>query len=176
MIAAIEVIRIVGAVLKDPLYGVNPQLFALDIDEADTRPPEVKAILLESDDDIEIDEAPEDGFPALLVLESDLGVVADPEAPVGYRDGYVYVDIIYVRAAARKRDRWRDARYTGQAVVNSLEKGLLAAGMIESAGIRNDVQILQATQLSAPRIEQQQGKAMMAGAIRYAFNFRHNKA
>lgn len=164
----------VAAVAKDATYGVNAQIAALALDGADARPPTLKAILNEADENVTIDSKPSVGWPIGAIVEDDEGIDATPEAVVGYRRMIVGVAFVIVTDAAGGPLNWRHAKYTGQAFVNSMEKGLLAPGRLEIAGVRNNVQILQATSLNASSLEAAIGQARFKGVVRYRFEVEHN--
>ncbi|MEX1185318.1 MAG: hypothetical protein WEA80_01855 [Gemmatimonadaceae bacterium] len=174
MFASIEVIRMVAAIAKDPVYGVNAQIALLTMDGADARPPVLKAILNEADENVAIDEKPAVGWPIGAIVEDDDGIEAVPEAVVGYRQMVVGIAFVIVTDAAGGPLNWRRAKYTGQAFVNSMEKGLLAPGRLEVAGVRNGVQILQATSLNASSLDATIGQARFKGVVRYRFDVVHN--
>lgn len=174
MFASIEVIRMVAAVAKDAEYGVNAQIALLDMDGADERPPLLKAILNEADENVTIDEKPAVGWPIAAIVEADEAVDAVPEAVVGYRRMVIGVAFVLITDAAGGALNWRRAKYTGQAFVNSMETGLLAPGRLEIAGVRNNVQILQATSLSASSLEATIGQARFKGVVQYRFEVEHN--
>lgn len=164
----------VATVAKDATYGVNAQIALLPMDGVDARPPLLKAILNEADDNVTIDSKPAVGWPIGAVVEDDEGIDATPEAVVGYRRMIVGIAFVIVADAAGGPLNWRQAKYTGQAFVNSMEKGLLAPGRLEIAGVRNNVQILQATSLNASSLEATIGQARFKGVVRYRFEVEHN--
>lgn len=174
MIAAIEIMRMVATVLKDGAVGVNAQIAALTLDGVDARPGIIKAVLNEADDDCQIEEKPAIGFPVILVLEGDEGLTAAPEAVTGYRDGNAVLDIVYIRESAKRAQLWRDSKYVNQAVINSLDLGLLHPTTIGTAGLRNRIQILQATRLAAGIIQRDPTTGDIAVGVKVGFDFRHN--
>src|SRR3954468_5418181 len=89
-------VRMVAAVAKDNVLGVNAQIALLPLDGADTAPPALTAILAEFDDDIEVREKPQTNWPIGLIFVDPQGSSADPEATVGYRDGLVPIVFAFV--------------------------------------------------------------------------------
>jgi hypothetical protein len=170
----IEVIRMVTAVAKDVALGVNAQIALLPLDAGDTAPLALTIILSEFDDDIEVREKPATGWPIGLILIDPQGSTAEPEAEVGYRDGDVPVVFCYVsEGPVLGKDRL-DAKNACQAFVNSMKRGLLASNKIGTAGLKNGVQILQATSLSTPKVESEFEIGTVVGAVRMSFNVRNN--
>lgn len=170
----IETVRMVAAVAKDNLDGINAQIAALVLDGADPRPANLTIILSEFDDDIEIREKPDSGWPVGLIFIDPQGARAEPEAEIGYRDGDVPVVFAVVsEGPVLAKDR-RDAKYTCQAFVDSMKRGLLDSAKIGTKGLRNGVQILQATSLTTPKIESEFELGTIAAAVRMSFNVRNN--
>jgi hypothetical protein len=174
MRATIEVIRMVAYALDDGVDGVNAQFAAMTFDGLDEQPPDVTAVLNEADHDTEIHEKPASGWPVLLVEEEERGTTADPEAVVGWRDGFVYV-VISKAVESTSSLEWRRSKFTNEAIVRSLDRGLLAPDKIQTKGLRNGIQLLQAAQqITSPRVERQLGIGVHINPIVYAFNYRDN--
>lgn len=174
MIQEIETLRMVTAVAKDLVDGVNAQIALLPLDGADPRPADLIAILSEFDDDIAVRDDDDIEFPIGLLMIADEGSTAEPEAEVGYRDGIVPIVFAYVTSTPSTPKEKRDAKYVCQAFVNSMKRGLLDSTKIAMAGERNDVQILQATSLRTPRIAQEFGIGTITSAVALGFQVRNN--
>lgn len=167
-------VRMVAAVAKDNLLGVNAQIALLPLDAGDTAPPALTAILAEFDDDIEVREKPQTNWPIGLIFVDPQGSAADPEATVGYRDGSVPIVFAYVSEGPVLGKDKLDAKNACQAFVNSIKRGLLDPAKIGTAGLRNGVQILQATSLTTPKVESEFEIGTVVGAVRMTFDVRNN--
>lgn len=164
----------VADALDDPITGTNAQFAAMSFTGLDSQPPEVTAVLNEADHDTGIYEKPESGWPVQLVEEEERGTTADPEAVVGYRDGWVYVVISYA-VESTSPQAWKDSKFTNEATVRAIDRGLLAQDKIQTRGLRNGIQLLQAgQQITSPRVERQLGVGTQINPIVYAFNYRDN--
>lgn len=165
----------VTAVAKDVVLGINAQIALLPLDAPDTAPVALTAIFSEFDDDIEIREKPTEGWPiGLILIDPQAGSQADPEAEVGYRDGVIPVVFAYVtEGPVLGKDR-RDGKYVCQAFVNSIKRGLLDSTKIGTAGKRNNVQILQATSLTTPKVASESEIGVITSAVRMTFEVRNN--
>lgn len=169
MRAAIEVIRMVAGVAKDPVVGVNAQIALLPMSGADARPPVLTAVLNEADDNVVVRDRPATGWPIGAIVEDDAGIEADPEAVVSYRRLMIGVAFVLITDADGGADNWRANKYTAQAFVNSMEKGLLAPGKLEVAGVRNGVQIELAEKLSSSSLDAELGQSRFRGVVQYRF-------
>ena len=170
----IMTVRMVAAVAKDNLLGVNAQIALLPLDGADTAPPALTAILAEFDDDIDVREKPETDWPIGIIFVDPKGSNADPEAEVGYRDGVVPVVFAYVSEGPVLAKDKLDAENACQAFVNSMSRGLLHSTKIGTAGKRNNVQILQALSLTSPKVDSEFEIGTVVGAVRMEFEVRNN--
>lgn len=170
----IMTVRMVTAVAKDNVLGVNAQIALLPLDGADVAPPVLTAILAEFDDDIEVREKPATNWPIGLIFVDPQGSNADPEAEVGYRDGIVPIVFAYVSEGPVLAKDKLDAKNACQAFVNSMKRGLLDSTKIGTAGKRNNVQILQATSLTTPKVESEFEIGTVVGAVRMTFEVRNN--
>lgn len=169
MRATIEVIRMVAAVAKDAGVGVNAQIALLSMSGGDARPALLKAIWNEADENVMVRDKPSVGWPIGAIVKDDAGVEADPEAVVGYRRLSIGVAFVLVTDADGGADNWRANEYTAQAFVNSMEKGLLAPGKLEVAGLRNNVQIELAEKLSVSSLDAELGQARFKKIVQYRF-------
>jgi hypothetical protein len=164
----------VAYALDDGVDGVNAQFAAMTFQGLDEQPPEVTAVLNEADHDTEIHEKPATGWPVLLVEEEERGTTADPESNVGWRDGFVYV-VISKAVESTSPSEWRRSKFTNEAIVRSLDRGLLAQDKIQTRGLRNGIQLLQSSQqITSPRVERQLGIGTQINPIIYAMNYRDN--
>jgi hypothetical protein len=174
--ATIETLRIVAAIAKDATYGVNAQIAVLVLDGADARPAAFPPgnILSQADQSVIVREKPAGGWPLLTIQESETGSRWSPEAPVGYREGSVDVDFLLAFDASGDAPSWLKMKYYEQAIVDSIEKGLLAADRSDSVRTRNNVQILMASQLSIAPFDLELGVARYTSVTKYRFDVRHN--
>lgn len=174
MRATLEIIRMVAYALDDPESGANAQFAGMTFEGFDVEPPNVTAVLNEADHDTEIHEKPETGWPILLVEEGQRGTTADAEANVGYRTGYVYV-VISTAVESTSSKRWRESKFTNEAIVRAIDRGLLTQAKIQTAGLRNGIQLLQAAQqITSPRVETQLGIGVLINPVVYSMNYQDN--
>lgn len=178
MLMKIAAVRIVAAVLADATYGINAQLDQVVLEGADQRPPNITAILNEFDHIVRIRERPASNWPIVLVFVGDEGLEASSEigaeAVVTYRDATVPVIIARLAESAGGPRQSLDAAYTEEAIVRSMDRGLLDPARFGTAGARGNVQLLQAIRLSAPAIPVEQHVGTFEGVVRYDLQLRHN--
>lgn len=163
----------VAAALDDPATGVNAQLALMTFSGGDVRPADMKAILNEADHNTEIRERPAPGWPVQLVEENEQGTTADPEAVVGYRDGNVSVIISNVTESTASK-AWRESKFWNEATVRAVDRGLLAPDKIGTKGLKDNIQIMQATRLTSPRVERELGLGTILNPVIYSLNYRDN--
>lgn len=173
-VAVIVGLRIVAAVLKDPATGLAHGIATLELDGADDRPEGPSEILCQGDDETRVrGDWPDDVRRKVLVLEDNQGSSADPVA-AGWRSHVVRIVVaIVARKDAAPKD-YLAAKYVEQAVINTLDRQLLSPGKLEVAGVRDAFQLVDATRLDSPAIEQDVGNGKILTATRYEFQIEHH--
>lgn len=182
MRAAVEIMRVVAAVLADEDVGVNAQMEGLELPAGETAPPAMKSVRNQADHEIELssDERPDEGFPICVVLEDPEGITAEPEAKAakGFRDGTLALVVGSVRDSAKKAKRWRESKYTAEAIVRALDNGLLVQEKLDAINATLfaacGIQILQATRLIVPGGSIEWGQTLIGSAVRIQLEFRDN--
>lgn len=174
MRATIAAMRIISGVLRAPATGIVARIAAMPRVGGDLAPRAPATILSQADDNVELRERPASGWPVVLVLEDPAGSDYDAEASMGYRDGRVRLMVVVVDEAAVQAEGYRTARYLLQAVVDVIERQLLAVTTLDTAGLSSGIQILQATRMSAGPLNQEFGVGTATAAVRLELQTRDN--
>lgn len=173
MRATLATLRIFAAVLRDdPVNCVVSTLSRVARIDGDAAARVPTAVLCEADDNVEIRDKPLAGWPIVLILEDEAGEDFDAEANVGFRDGTVGVTIAIIDEPAKQAEGYRTAKYIQQAIVDGIEHGLLASDKLDSAGVLDGIAVMQATQLSTGKLNQEFGVGTVTAGVRYKVQVR----
>lgn len=134
----IELTRMVVAVARDAQSGINAQLASLPRDGADTTPASV-TIRSAVDDVLPLRDG--DALPAVIVQCGEV-VTRLGQLFSGVRDADVDVWFLILTADPQSAAARREAAYVAEAIVRSMQRGLLASAVRTTAGVRNGVHVM----------------------------------
>jgi hypothetical protein len=173
----VETLRMIEAVLLDPVLGVNAQIDVLALDTPngvsqtiDKRPVHV-TVRCASDDDSAVRQAEETQFP-LLIVTTPGPATAQVETWSGIRDSTVDVLLAFVEQGSAPAGNIRAADYTLRAAVRSLQAGLFAPGKRDTAGTRNGYTIAKGSRLRYGPNRQPMQNDMMTAAANFTITVR----
>ena len=174
-VAVLVGLRTIAAVLRDPTHGLVRELALVDLIGTDERPGLPTEILCQGDDETRDRDWDPSIRRKVLVVEDSQGSSADPVAAQRWRDHTVHVVVAIVSRPDAGPGDFLGAKYTEQAVINTLDRRLFHPDFLETAGAMGGYTVEDCSRLDSPAIEQDVGVGKVLTAVRYELLIRHHR-